>query len=102
MKSQLLMKLTKEEIQTTTLKSGIYLFTNTINNKCYIGQAMSIRRRLRSHLYNFIHKKYNAPLYRAITKYGIDNFNISILEIIEIQDKEFLRKTLDDLEVFLY
>lgn len=94
------MKLTKETIQTTTLKGGIYLFTNSINNKHYIGQAVSLRKRLRAHLGNIIHHKYDNPLYRAVYKYGIEHFEISILEILDIEDKEVLRKRLDELEIF--
>ena len=94
------MKLIKEEIKTVTLKGGIYLFTNIINNKHYVGQAISLRKRLRSHLGNLIHNRYDNPLYRAINKYGIDNFDISIIEIVEIEDIKLLRKTLDNLEVF--
>lgn len=94
------MKLIKEEINTITLKGGIYLFTNVINGKHYVGQAISIRKRLRSHLGNLNHNRYDNPLYRVINKYGIDNFDISIIEIVEIEDKKLLRKTLDKLEVF--
>lgn len=93
------MKLTKEEIQNVSCKGGIYLFTNLVNNKHYVGQAICLRKRLRSHLGNIIHNRYDNPLYRAINKYGIDNFDISIIELLDIEDKKLLRKTLDDLEV---
>jgi predicted GIY-YIG superfamily endonuclease len=31
------------------MNTGIYLITNTINNKCYIGQAVDINRRFNEH-----------------------------------------------------
>lgn len=94
------MKFIKEEILTLPTNGGIYLFTNTLNNKCYVGQAISLRKRLLAHLGNFTNKRYNNPLYRALEKHGTEVFTISILEVIEeTYDKKVLRKLLDDLEV---
>ena len=43
-------KKVQKEIPT---KPGIYLITNTVNSKCYIGQAIKLRNRLKSHISNY-------------------------------------------------
>lgn len=81
--------------------AGIYIFKNKINNKCYIGQSISLRKRLKQHLNNIKTNKYDIPLYRAIHKYGIHNFTIDILESFtpeNISNKELIKK-LDKLEI---
>ena len=61
----------------------IYKITNQINNKIYIGKTVkSIERRFWEHKNN-AHKNVNLPLYKAINKYGEDNFNIEIVETVE-------------------
>lgn len=62
---------------------GIYKITNTINGKCYIGQSTNINKRWNNHkCYKSQHKEnWSAfPLYRAIEKYGIENFTFEVLE----------------------
>lgn len=78
--------------------AGIYKFENKINHKCYIGQSIDIGSRLRHHICNFKHRRYDAPLYRAFDKYGIESFDVEILYSIEnpIPDIKIL---LDRLEI---
>ena len=64
-------------------KPGIYCFTNSVNGKCYVGQAINLRKRYNSHIGNFKAHRYDNPLYRAFTKYGLDKFTYEVLEIIE-------------------
>lgn len=62
---------------------GIYKITNKINNKTYIGQSINIENRWQQHkinAFNFNTHTYNYPLYRAIRKYGLDNFEFQVLE----------------------
>lgn len=60
---------------------GIYKITNLINNKIYIGQSRNIAQRWKSHRNPYRHKEYSSyPLYRAINKYGLDNFSFEIIE----------------------
>jgi group I intron endonuclease len=62
---------------------GIYKITNLINNKNYIGQSINIQRRLGEHKYRPFNEKddgYNTPLYKAIRKYGLENFSFDIIE----------------------
>lgn len=82
-----------------TIKPGIYYFRNQTNNKYYIGQAINLRRRFKSHLDNFKNSRYDNLLYKAFSEYGIDKFDYELLEIIEeeLPDKE-LKELLDKLE----
>jgi len=71
-------------------KSGIYCLKNIINNKVYIGKAKDLYRRLNTYIPIFkseIHdkKRINFYLWNAFKKYGIDNFEASILEYCEIE-----------------
>lgn len=62
---------------------GIYKITNKVNGKCYIGQSTHIEKRWKDHYYthqNMNDEGYNYPLYRAMRKYGYDNFTFEILE----------------------
>ena len=68
---------------------GIYSITNLINNKRYIGQSVNITDRWRAH--RIRSKTQETPLYRAIRKYGLDNFSFEVLEECsqeELNDKE--------------
>lgn len=61
----------------------VYKITNKINNKCYIGITKDIVRRFSYHKRVREEencKEYDKPLYAAIRKYGIDNFEFSVLE----------------------
>ena len=89
------------EIKTLDNVSAIYCFRNTINNKCYVGQAEQLRKRLLHHINNFKNCRYDAPLYRAMTKYGLDAFEVEILEIIDgLSDRMEIKKKLDEFEIY--
>lgn len=81
--------------------AGIYIFKNNINGKCYVGQGVSLRKRLKQHLNNVRTHKYDLPIYKAIYKYGFHNFTVDILEsfIPENISNEELIKKLDKLEI---
>lgn len=64
----------------------IYCFTNKLNGKKYIGQTINFNKRLSEHKYRS--GKDNLPFHNAINKYGIENFEITILvENIETQEE---------------
>ena len=60
----------------------IYKITNNINEKVYIGKTeFSIERRFKQHCSDAQKDiEEQRPLYRAMKKYGIENFCISIIE----------------------
>ena len=57
------------------MNSGIYIITNTINNKVYIGSAIDIKRRHSQHFNNLKKGKHpNIHLQRSWNKHGEDAF----------------------------
>ncbi len=82
---------------------GIYVITNKINNKKYVGYSNNCRRRwhehkdLAKHPRKEEHKR--KALYRAIRKYGIENFSFEMLEgtsddveILKEREKYWIKK----------
>lgn len=65
---------------------GIYKITNNINNKVYIGKSVNISKRWSQHK----NATDTSPLHKAIQKYGIENFQLEILE--ECQPEELNEK----------
>lgn len=71
---------------------GIYKVTNLINQKVYIGQSDNIEQRWKRHKTRSINncgKDYNYAFYRAIRKYGLENF---LFEVIEECSKDELNQ----------
>ena len=74
----------------------IYLLTNKINNKKYVGQTIrdDINKRWNQHKYNKTNDTY---ISRALNKYGIDNFKFQIICICFNEDcnkfeEEYIKK----------
>lgn len=64
----------------------IYKITNSINGKCYIGKtSFTISKRWKEHCRD-AQKHSTRPLYRAITKYGENNFRIEVIEEVETDE----------------
>lgn len=65
-------------------RSGIYIILNNITNKCYIGQAIDIARRMIRHRYLLsVNRHGNVHLQASYNKYGKDSFSFDILEECE-------------------
>lgn len=72
----------------------IYIIKNKVNDKVYIGQTiLSVEERFRQHMKPSAHKR-RYKIYKAINKYGANNFYYEILEEKVPIDK------LDELERF--
>ena len=71
---------------------GIYKIQNQINGKIYIGKSVSIESRWKKHqsVYNKPGKSYDFIIYRAMRKYGLENFTFEVIETFEKVDKEFI------------
>lgn len=77
---------------------GIYKFQNKTNGKIYIGQSIALENRYKDHFYNHKNqnlKDYNTKFYRALRKYGFENFTYEILE----QSDFFTREELNEKEI---
>lgn len=71
------------------MSCGIYKIVNQVNGKVYIGQSISIERRFNTHrneAFNLNSKSYEYPLYRAIRKYGLENFIFEIIEECSVEE----------------
>lgn len=81
---------------------GIYMIRNNINNKCYIGQSIRLRKRIQTHYHNANSVDNDNTrrmiLYHAIKKYGIDNFTVDVLYSIDTTDYNEVKRKLDILE----
>lgn len=72
----------------------IYKITNKLNNKCYIGQTSeSLEKRIQRH-FGYQFKENDTKFYRAIKKYGKENF------YYEQIDEATCQKDLDDKEIY--
>jgi group I intron endonuclease len=76
-----------------TTKQGVYLLTNKINDKIYVGKAINLKDRMRRHQQSEVNAVQEHPISLAIKKYGWENFEISILETFEgVTNEELLNK----------
>lgn len=70
--------------------SGIYMIKNLKNGHIYIGQSKNIRKRYFSHhRTDFLNEKnccFNTKIYQALRKYGLENFEISVIEECSVQE----------------
>lgn len=70
--------------------AGIYKITNLITGQIYIGSSKNIRKRCQQHRHNISTKRIygndysvKKPLYIDMRKYGLDNFEMEIVEITD-------------------
>lgn len=69
------------------IKFKIYKITCKINNKVYIGQTIeSLEKRFNRHM-GYQKNEHDTKFYRAIRKYGKENFYIELLEVVSNQQQ---------------
>lgn len=68
----------------------IYKITNKINGKSYIGKALNGFKRRYSSTPWYTSRNVNKYLYRSILKYGIENFEVTILYDILVKNNNLL------------
>jgi group I intron endonuclease len=66
---------------------GIYIFTNLVNGKVYVGETMNMKRRMKEHR----GKSSDQVISRAIRKYGSGNFNLYIEYLPNFEKKDLLK-----------
>lgn len=81
----------------------IYKITNNINGKIYIGMTYrTVQERWKEHKNDCSRKQAeNRPLYRAMSKYGVENFSIETIEKTN-QPEERERYWIEQLGSFKY
>jgi len=79
-------------LKENTNESGVYMWKNSINNKCYIGSSENLRVRFIQY-FNTNHLLSNTSMYiyRALLKHGHSNFSLTILEYC-LPDKCLIRE----------
>lgn len=68
-------------------RSGIYKIENLVNGKVYIGQSKNVQKRIWEHRYQLkkgIHD--NIYLQNSFNKYGIENFDFSVIELCPVEE----------------
>lgn len=79
----------------------IYIIINKINDKRYVGQTTeTLEHRWNTHLWNAKNCKFHYPIYRAINKYGENNFVIHKIDEIYHNNKKKLKHNLLKLETY--
>lgn len=78
----------------------IYIITNDINDKIYIGQTRrTIELRWKEHQNSTKYEHDNSILYRAMNKYGIKHFSISLLKQYSHSSEKSLQEILNNEEI---
>lgn len=70
---------------------GVYLITNLINNKVYVGISTDLKTRIKKHYHSLCNNAHhNDYLQKSVNKYGLNAFSIQILEYVK--EEELLSK----------
>lgn len=77
-------------------KRGVYMITNNVTKKFYIGVSTNLKRRL----YDYLNVKRlelnkSSRLHKALLKYGFDKFSVSILELRGNENRSALKERED-------
>lgn len=68
-------------------KSGIYMWTNKVNNKRYVGSSVDLRRRILEYFnLSRLMKESSMIINRALMKEGYSKFSLTILEYCDRKD----------------
>ena len=52
------------------MKKDIYIITNDINDKIYVGQSVNTKERFSKHISDAIHDRDNMLIHKAVREYG--------------------------------
>ena len=77
----------------------VYKFTNKVTGDFYIGSRKNIKKSLANHKYQVWISIPNDKMYQDIQKYGDDNFDLEVLEVVEPEQlKEVEQKFIETLK----
>lgn len=68
--------------------AGVYIITNLTNGKCYVGESLNIKKRMRD--YRCSKRTTSQPVIHAIRKYGVENFHIEIFYLPGFKKEDLL------------
>ena len=63
--------------------TGVYLITNKVNGKKYVGASVKINQRLSNHMNRDAKRYYYHPFYEDVRTYGKDGFDFQVLEVCD-------------------
>lgn len=85
---------------TNKYEGFLYIITNNVNDKVYIGQTTTtVKARWSEHKHEAGRKKPDMVIAKAIKKYGVENFKIVELEKVEADSFEELNQLLNKKEI---
>lgn len=65
----------------------IYVITNKLNNKSYVGQTNDPKYRFKCHKTNYKYKYKSNAIYGAFLKHGLENFTFQIIEELNTREE---------------
>lgn len=71
---------------------GIYSITCTKTNCLYVGQSTDITTRWNQHIFKLIKKTHNHNFQKDFDTYGLESFNLRVLEVVKVPTKENLER----------
>jgi len=74
------------------MKYYIYIILNKINNKIYVGKTKNPKERWQKHLSSARTGIGYFLIHRALNKYGINNFDFTIIEEVNTEEDAFIRE----------
>jgi len=70
-----------QKIEVTWKRAGIYMITNTITKKKYIGKSINLFERFMNYASDYyLKREQSSMINRAIIKFGRKNFKVDIIE----------------------
>jgi len=87
-------------ILTSKCKSGIYIITNSVNHKIYVGSTQNFTDRFTQHKSDLKNLRHNRRFQNFVNKYGIECLKFNLLEEVEDLSQLLIREQfyLDSLE----